>query len=41
MFAERNIFTRLIVRMDQWLGYGRQDKQPRFEQDPSVIKVGF
>ncbi|MBW1803032.1 MAG: reductive dehalogenase [Deltaproteobacteria bacterium] len=39
MFAERNILTPLIVRLDQWLGYGRQEKQSRFEQDPSVIKI--
>ncbi|MBW2030594.1 MAG: reductive dehalogenase [Deltaproteobacteria bacterium] len=36
-FAERNILTRLIVRMDQLLGYGRQAKPEDTGQDPSVM----
>ncbi|MBW2000672.1 MAG: hypothetical protein JRJ29_22265, partial [Deltaproteobacteria bacterium] len=39
VFAERNIFTPLIVRMDQLLGYGRQAKPEDVGQDPSVIAL--
>ena len=39
MFAERNIFTRLIVYMDQLLGYGKQIKEGGMIQDPAVIKT--
>lgn len=39
IFAERNIFTPLIVYMDQLLGYGRQVKPDNMGQDPSIITV--
>ena len=40
VMAERDLFTRLIVRLDQWLGFGRQVHDPRFDlQDRSVIEV--
>jgi len=39
VFAERNILTRAVVFMDQFLGYGKQSKQEGVGQDPSVIEV--
>ncbi len=38
-FSERNIFTNLIVFMDQLLGYGKQVKPENRGQDPSVIQI--
>ncbi len=40
-FAERNLFTKLIVYMDQRLGYGRQSKGNGYGswQDPSVMEI--
>lgn len=37
LLAERNILTRMIVFMDQFLGYGKQSK-PQRGQDPSVTE---
>ncbi len=39
LFAERNILTRVIVFMDQFLGYGKQSKPEGGGQDPSVSKI--
>jgi reductive dehalogenase len=39
LFAERNILTRVIVFMDQSLGYGKQSKPEGGGQDPSVSKI--
>ena len=38
-FAERNIFTRLIIFMDEFLGFGKQKKAAKHIQDPSVIRI--
>ena len=39
VFAERNILTRVMVSMDQFLGYGKQSKPEGEGQDPSVREL--
>ena len=39
LLAERNLFTRLLVKADQMLGYGRQVKDLSWPQDPSVVQI--
>ena len=39
VLAERNILTSLMVKADQWLGYGKQTKDLSWPQDPSVTET--
>jgi hypothetical protein len=39
LLAERNILTRLIVKADQMLGYGKQTKDLAWLQDPAVVQT--
>jgi reductive dehalogenase len=41
IFPERDLFTKLILNMDQRFGYGRQSKAKGYGslQDPSVTKI--
>jgi hypothetical protein len=36
MFAEYNIFPKLVIYFDQLLGYGSQVKQTHYAQNPEV-----
>lgn len=39
IFAERNIMTPLIVKMDQMIGYGKQLKTMTYKQDTAVEEI--